>query len=387
MSVRRRKDSGSWLVHIKVRGRPEFRRTIKGDLTKRQAQEVERTWRVEIEAGRDPLRLCDADRPELIKTWGELRATWWDQHGKHLGWADRAEDHIDRITMCLGDDKPIAAISTADFATAVTRWRVELPKATYKKAKGAKESKTRTFPPNSPTTINTRLRVAQGVLNYATNVLAGKCAAPQRIAWKMLRLPEPDRDPLSLHIPPAIREAVSNIAAPHARYAIRIQEQVGFRISSVLSLDWSRLDREQAIGSVQAKGRQPGGKTMVFPLTPDLIVLLDEIAGGAEWPAKGPVITWRGERVTSIKKAIMTARSKAGATFFKVKNVRHSTAIEIIAATGSIDAAGKALGHSDSAVTKRHYGDLDVSAVRQALEARAEHIRRSRRAQKDDAGS
>lgn len=381
MSVYRRKDSGGWVIHVAVKGRPEYRHTAASTLTKREAQEIERAVRVEIEAGRDPRRVRDAGRPEPIKTWGQLRARWWEQRGKHLGWADRAEDHLDRISAAVGDGKPLADLSTADFAAAIARWRVERPTIFYKRAKGAAEEKKVHLAPNGPTTINTRLRVAQGVLNYAADVLAGECVPPQAIAWKKLWLAEPDRDPLSLHIPAAIRDAVTAAASPHVRLAIKIQEQVGFRISSVLALDWSRLDREQQIGSVPVKSRKPGGKTLVFPLTPDLIALLDEAAGGDEWPAKGPVITWRGERVASIKKAVQRTRAKVGAPSFKLKNVRHSTAIEIIAATGSIDAASKTLGHSDPSITKRHYGDLDVSAVRRAMEARDEHARSTRAAQ------
>lgn len=370
MSVRRRPDSDGWLVYIKVKGRPRFRRTVAGSLTKRQALDLERDWRVDLEAGRSPRDLLDADRqPSLIRTWGELRKMWWDQHGKHLGSSDRAEDHLNRISAALGDDRPLAELTTADFAEAVKRWRVEIPVLISRKGKR------RVLKPNGPTTINTRLRHAATVLGYATKVLAGRCVRPPDIAWKELRLAEPDRNPIAMLIPPAVRDAVAEVAPPHVRRAIRLAEATGQRISSVLALRWEHIDRAQALLALPVKSRKPGGRILVLPLTPEIEAVLQEIAGKPEWPAEGWVTKWRGQRVKSIKKAVRTARGKVGAPRFQVKNIRHSTAMEIIAATGSIAAAGAALGHADPGVTHKHYGRVDVAQVREALEQRSERLK------------
>lgn len=370
MSVRKRPDSDGWLVYIKVKGRPRFRRTVAGSLTKRQALNLERDWREDLEAGRIPRDLPDADRrPDLIATWGELRKMWWGQHGKHLGSSDRAEDHLDRISAAIGDDKLLAELCTADFAAAVQRWRVEIPVLI------SKRGKRRVLKPNGPTTINTRLRHAATVLGYATKVLAGRCVRPPEIAWKVLRLEEPDRNPLEMLIPPAVRDAVADVAPPHVRRAIRLAEATGQRVSSVLALRWEHVDRDQGLIALPVKSRKPGGRILVLPLTPEVELVLQEVAGADDWPARGWVIRWRGERVKSIKKAVRTARAKAGAHGFLMKNVRHSTALEIIAATGSIAKAGAALGHADTGVTEKHYGRVDVQQVREALEQRAERLR------------
>lgn len=386
MSVRRRKDSGGWLIHIKITGKPEVRRTVSSTLTRAQANAIERTWRTLIEQGQDPLAPADARRPTLA-TWGDLRAAFWEKRGQHHRSADRTEDHLTRISAAIGDDKALTSLTTADVADAVARWRVETV------VLALPNGKHRSFGVNGPVTINTRLRHLKAVLAWGRETLGLNVPT---IAWKAVALEEPDRDPMSMHIAPAIRDAVAEAAAPHVRWSIRLAEETGFRISSVLGLRWERLDREHGIGTAQAKSRKPGGKVEVFPLTPEILGVLDEIAAAyraaeaarlkrpvpveAEWPAEGPVITFRGKAIRSIKKAVRSARAKAGAPGFIMKNVRHSTAIEIIAATGSIAAAAATLGHSDTGVTEKHYGRVDVAAVRKALEQRSEQLKAHRSA-------
>lgn len=386
MSVNRRKDSNGWLIHIKIKNRPEVRRTVSGALSRAQANAIERSWRTLIEQGKDPLANPDAGRPH-VKTWGELRADWWDKRGQHHKSADRTEDHLNRISLSIGDDKPLAALATADVAAAVAAWRIEIVVLV------SPRGKRRTLGANGPTTINTRLRHFKAVLAWGRSTLGLDIPT---IAWDAVRLEEPDRDPLAMHIPPTTRDAVAGAASPHVRWCIRLSEETGFRISSVLGLRWERLDRDSGIGTAHAKSRKPGGKVLVFPLTPEILEVLDEVAAAyraaeaarlkrpvpveAGWPKEGPVITFRGQAIKSVKKAVRSARDRAGAPGFVMKNVRHSTAIEIIAATGSIAAASATLGHSDTAVTQKHYGRVDVAAVRKALEQRSEQLKAHRSA-------
>ncbi|MBI1173539.1 tyrosine-type recombinase/integrase [bacterium] len=272
-------------------------------------------------------------------------------------------------------------MGTVDFAAAVARWRSEPVVVPYRKrlADGTEGKRwIRRLPPNSPTTINTRLRVAQGIWSWGTDVQG---LALPRILWKRLRLEEPDRDPLALHVPPALREAVMAAAAPHVRIALLIAEETGLRIGSVLALRWERIDLEAARYSITVKSRRPGGRVVVKPITPALRAILEEAAGldhdekrdGPQRPTRkeiGAVVSYNGVAVRSIKKGVQAARRRAGLPSFLAKNLRHSTAIEILAAGGTITDAQAALDHTDPGVTHKHYGRLDVDRVRQAMERR-----------------
>ena len=60
MSVQRRTDSNGWLIHIEIKGRPPLRRTVDGNLSRAQANAIERAWRTAIEHGQNPLAYPDA---------------------------------------------------------------------------------------------------------------------------------------------------------------------------------------------------------------------------------------------------------------------------------------------------------------------------------------
>lgn len=351
-----------WLIDIAYgRGGKRWRHTVEGTLTRAQVAALERHYRARLEAGQDPLADDLAHgRGPAVKTWGELRKVYWQQAGQFLGWASRLEDHLERISAALGDDCPLGEVTTARVSEAVTRWRQEVAVLVTKRTR-------RVLGPNGPTTINTRLRVLARVLRWGQRVLGSGCAAIPEIDWPVLRLEEPDRQPLASYQAPETREAVSGEAAPHVRLALAIAEETGLRIASVLALRREHFDWGRQTYRVAVKSRKPGGRVLVLPITARLEELLTEAgARGGE----GPVVTYRGLAVKRIAKGVRAARARAGAPGFTAKALRHTAAIEILAAGGDLVDAQRALGHADPGITQKHYGDVTADRVREALERR-----------------
>jgi len=185
--------------------------------------------------------------------------------------------------------------------------------------------------------------------------------------WRRLRLQEPDREPP--YVPPLVRDAIMDHALPHVRLAMQIALATGWRRASVLRLRWEHVDWHRGI--VHGRGKGPaGGKALVHPLTGELEAILMQ-AGPC--PTTGPVVQWHGKPVLDIKRGFAAARTAAGYPDVLFRNLRHSVAQEILAATGSLDLAGAVLAHSQPSVTRKHYARVQVDAIRAALQARHGH--------------
>ena len=128
----------------------------------------------------------------------------------------------------------------------------------------------------------------------------------------------------------------------------------------MLALRWEDVDF--ARGLVRSRGK---GKALVSPLTDALRRVL--VAAGPA-PA-GPVVSWRGKPVADIKIAFDAARRAAGLPAVRFADIRHSTAQEVLAVSGSLDLVAEVLAHSTPGLVKKHYARIKLDAIRAALEA------------------
>jgi integrase len=140
----------------------------------------------------------------------------------------------------------------------------------------------------------------------------------------------------------------------------------GWRRGSVLALRWTDVDWDRELVNGRGKGRA-GGKALIAPLTAELREILRAARAGQN---SDHVVAYQGKPVRDIKKGFMAARRAAGADHVLFRDLRHSVAQEVLAATGSFDLAGAVLAHSKPATTRRHYARIKLDAVRAALEAR-----------------
>ena len=331
MSIYRRRDTGGWIVDVKLEGR-RIRRTLKPSVSKREAEALERQVRADLEAG--PIR------PNRAPTWIDLAGRYWHEHARHLGWADTVSGHMDALTDAVGENTRINMLSASRLSEAVAIWR----------GKGL-----------SPGTINNRLAVARAFLNHARDVWG---APVPHIPWRRLRLETPDHIPT--YVRQADRDAILALCPAHVRHAARLALATGLRRGSVLGLRWEDIDLDHGVVIAHGKSRRPGGKVLVLPVTPEIRDILEEIGP----KDVGPVICWRGKPVKDIKTAFNRARAKAGRPWVLFKDFRHSVAMEILDATGSLDVAGAVLGHSSPAVTRKHYARFHIEHIRQGLMGR-----------------
>lgn len=85
----------------------------------------------------------------------------------------------------------------------------------------------------------------------------------------------------------------------------------GARRNEIAEMKWSELDRDKKLLKIEAAER--GTKTRqdyFIPLVDEIIAMLDEIAGGSDWPSEGYVFTTNGRTASSgFSKAVTKLRS------------------------------------------------------------------------------
>lgn len=79
---------------------------------------------------------------------------------------------------------------------------------------------------------------------------------------------------------------------------VRVLMLTGQRRDEVAGLPWAELDRGNALWTIPG-ARTKNGETQLVPLTAEVITELDAIAGGTDWPRKGPVFTTNGKTPVS----------------------------------------------------------------------------------------
>lgn len=329
--ARRRPDRGNqWQIDFYVGGR-RIRELHPAILTRRQAEALEETRRREVET----------EQIGAPHTWGALAARYWREHGQHLAWQDSVSGHLEALSEAIGDSTPIGKVAPDTFAAAIQRWRQQI----------------------APATINRRLAIARNLWNMSSE-LWGVATPP--IPWGKLQQPVPDRVPP--YIAPAVRQAIMEKAAPHVRLAMRLALATGWRRASVLGLRWEHIDWQRGLLTGRGKGRA-GGKILVNPLTEEIEMILLDPTGPP--PPAGPIVRWHGEPVLDIKKGFDKARRDAGYPGVLFRDLRHSVAQEVLAATDSLEAAQAVLDHDRLATTRKHYARFQVAQKQRALLARA----------------
>lgn len=90
---------------------------------------------------------------------------------------------------------------------------------------------------------------------------------------------------------------LSKLGYPFAPY-FRLLILTGQRREEVAGVSWSELDRENATWVIPA-GRTKNGQPQLVPLSAPAVGVLDQLANGTAWPAKGLVFTTTGKTPVS----------------------------------------------------------------------------------------
>ncbi|WP_080400507.1 MULTISPECIES: tyrosine-type recombinase/integrase [Burkholderia cepacia complex] len=155
---------------------------------------------------------------------------------------------------------------------------------------------------------------------------------------------------------------------PHLPNFIRLALHTGCRKNELLKLEWSRVDFERAVLSLEP-GDTKNGKRRVVPLNDEAMAALRD---QREWVrVTVPRSPWvfavaSGDRMTTIQKGFRAACVRAGIDDFRVHDLRHTFASWLVMAGVSLYVVKDLLGHSSITVTER-YAHLAPHMGREAV--------------------
>ena len=154
-------------------------------------------------------------------------------------------------------------------------------------------------------------------------------------------------------------------------FAIRLLLLTGFRMSEVLDLEWSWIDRENL--EIVLEDSKTGQSAR--PISPAVLVVLDELE-----KRRKPGVPWviYGRRDQRIERSSLTRvwrriRRTARIEDVRVHDLRHSAASAAISVGCTLKEVGTILGHKTTKTTER-YAHLTDSAARKAAQKMTEAI-------------
>ena len=160
----------------------------------------------------------------------------------------------------------------------------------------------------------------------------------------------------------------------------------GQRRSEVAGMMWGELDRATAMWTIPA-ARAKNGKAHLVPLAPVVVLLLDELAEGSDWPQRGFVLTTTGRTAVSgiskakaaLDDAIAAVSQGEGLAPWRLHDIRRTVATGLQRLGVRFEVTEAVLNHVSGAkggvagVYQRHDW---ASEKRVALEAWATHVER-----------
>jgi integrase len=146
---------------------------------------------------------------------------------------------------------------------------------------------------------------------------------------------------------------------------IRLLLLTGCRIGEALSARWEHIDSTDGIWNKPHRLTKQAKKHVV-PLSKPAVELLAALRRktNSEWVFPGPGAT--GHRIATFK-AWDRVRKAAGLADFRIHDLRHSFASELVSGGASLPLIGRLLGHSNPSTTSR-YAHLYDDPLREAVE-------------------
>lgn len=208
-------------------------------------------------------------------------------------------------------------------------------------------------------TVRNELAVIRAALNWAEkNKLISKAPFIQ-----MPPIPESNVGHLSKV---DFRKLLDNAQAPHVRLFLQLAVGTGARTNALLDLTWDRVDFERNVITLNPYERVQTSKyRAIVPMNAQLRAALLDAKGGA---MSDYVIEHGRTRVASVRNGFRAAARRAGLKATP-HMLRHSAAVWQAEANIPFSQIAQFLGHSDSRITERVYGQFSPSFLSNAAEA------------------
>lgn len=151
----------------------------------------------------------------------------------------------------------------------------------------------------------------------------------------------------------------------HVLLFTRLGLYTGARTGAILDLTWDRVDFETGLIDFRKPGRaQTKKRRTIAPMTGKIRRMMLHAEKRAN---SGHVISWAGEPIERVAKAVIANAKKAGVKDFSPHVLRHTFATWAVRNEVSIYTVGKALGQTVASTTER-YAKLAPDDVREAME-------------------
>lgn len=141
-------------------------------------------------------------------------------------------------------------------------------------------------------------------------------------------------------------------AQPHVKWALEVCFNLGTRPgeSELLSLKWEDVDFERSEVSVYATKTKTSRKVPIRPEFRERLLQAREDADSAY------IVSYRGKKVGSLRKAFNTACERAGITYpVRMYDIRHLFATTLLNNNADLAAVSKLMGHANTKMTADTY--------------------------------
>ncbi|MHC4621322.1 MAG: tyrosine-type recombinase/integrase [Planctomycetota bacterium] len=137
-------------------------------------------------------------------------------------------------------------------------------------------------------------------------------------------------------------------AAEHLRPVLVVALNTGLRRGELLTLQWEQVDMHEKVITVK---HSKSGKVRYVPLNDMVWNYLHAQPGGHD---KGPVFTFQGNPVASIKTAFAAAVRRAGIPPLRFHDLRHTFATRMVLAGADLPTVQELMGHASITTTRRY---------------------------------
>lgn len=217
----------------------------------------------------------------------------------------------------------------------------------------------------------TNKRRAQGASDGTIHVELGYLRAALRRSLKGktpdIKLPSKPRPRDRYLTPDEARRLIDAAQMPHVRLFILLALHTAGRPSSILDLEWNRVDLLRGVINLDnpSRDRTAKGRATV-PIDGVLASALQRAREGA---LTGYVIEWSGRPVRSIKKGVSQAAKRAGLQGVTPYVLRHTACVWMAEAGIPLAEIAAYMGHTSPAITFRVYARYSPKHLTGAADA------------------